>query len=60
MNFSDQGILPVVFRTNLAYTEKLFPHCSEIDLKHTIISVLQSPSIKLPSASSLSRLRGGV
>ena len=62
MNFSDQGALRVVLkysqkpsRTNFASIENFFPHCSEIDLKQSIISVLQSPSIKLPFASSLLR-----
>ena len=67
MNFSDQGTLVVVLkysqklsRTNFAFIEKLFSHCFEIDLKQSFISVLQSPSIKLLFASSLSRVCGGV
>ena len=67
MNFSDQRTLAVVLkysqklsRTNFAFIEKLFSHCFEIDLKQSFISVFQSPSIKLPFASSLLRVRGGV
>ena len=59
-NFTSSIKILAKSRTNFAFIEKLFPHCFEIDLKQSFISLLQSPSIKLPFASSLSRLRRGV
>ena len=60
MKFTSSIKILAKSRTNFAFIEKLFPHCFEIDFKQSFISVLQSPSIKLPFAFSLSRLRGGV